>query len=77
MEQGSHEFLVFQAIPPEGLPQSEIKVQGCMWSWNIKDDFFISVYDILFLVIIIHALAYSCQYVTLAKKWGYEEKVKS
>lgn len=32
MEQGSHEFLVFQAIPPEGLPQLEIKVQGCMWS---------------------------------------------
>ena len=32
MEQGSHEFLVFQAIPPKGLPQSEIKVQGCMWS---------------------------------------------
>ena len=41
MEQGSHEFLVFQAIPPEGLPQSEIKVQGCIWSRNIKEDFFI------------------------------------
>ena len=41
MEKGSHEFLVFQAIPPEGLPQSEIKVQDYIWSWNVKDDFFI------------------------------------
>ena len=48
MEQGSHEFLVFQAIPPEGLPQSEIKVQGCMWSWNIKDDLFYKIMTFYF-----------------------------
>ena len=24
---GSHEFLVFLAVPPEGLPQAEIKVK--------------------------------------------------
>ena len=27
VEKGSHEFLVFQAVPPEGLPQAEIKVK--------------------------------------------------
>ena len=26
VEKGSHEFLVFKAVPPEGLPQAEIKV---------------------------------------------------
>ena len=28
VEKGSHEFLVFQAVPAEGLPQAEIKVQA-------------------------------------------------
>lgn len=27
VEKGSHEFLVFQAVPPEGLPQEEVKVK--------------------------------------------------
>ena len=27
VENGSHEFLVFQAVPTEGLPQAEIKVK--------------------------------------------------
>lgn len=27
VEKGSHEFLVFKAVPPEGLPQADIKVQ--------------------------------------------------
>lgn len=26
VEKGSHEFLVFKAVPAEGLPQAEIKV---------------------------------------------------
>ena len=26
VEKGSHEFLVFKAVPPEGLPQAEVKV---------------------------------------------------
>ncbi|XP_015775509.1 PREDICTED: phenylalanine--tRNA ligase alpha subunit-like [Acropora digitifera] len=28
VEKGSHEFLVFQAVPPEGLPQEEVKKLG-------------------------------------------------
>lgn len=27
VEKGSHEFLVFQTVPTEGLPQAEIKVK--------------------------------------------------
>ena len=28
VEKGSHEFLVFEAVPAKGLPQSEIKVHS-------------------------------------------------
>ena len=30
VEKGSHEFLVFQAVPPEGLLQEEVKVKATL-----------------------------------------------